>query len=88
MTSAIQIVITILYLIIPFVTCQFTNLPDVPPGVFNASTRIEIQSTFEAAWDALTRFPAYENWNPFVRLGLHVGVSLSRSNVHPESLLS
>ncbi|OAL56736.1 hypothetical protein IQ07DRAFT_638144 [Pyrenochaeta sp. DS3sAY3a] len=51
---------------------QYTNLPEVPPGVFIASTRIEINSTKGAAWDALTRFPDYPEWNPFVRLALVV----------------
>ncbi|KAH7126859.1 hypothetical protein B0J11DRAFT_412255, partial [Dendryphion nanum] len=44
-----------------------TNLPVVAPGVFNVSARIEIQSTTAAAWEALTNFPEYPNWNPFVR---------------------
>lgn len=46
---------------------QVTNLPDVPPGVFTAGTRLEINSTTTAAWNALTDFPAYAEWNPFVR---------------------
>ncbi|KAJ4384071.1 hypothetical protein N0V86_000916 [Didymella sp. IMI 355093] len=45
----------------------FTNLPDVPQGVFKASTRIEIRSNKHAAWKALTEFPNYSVWNPFVR---------------------
>ncbi|KAH7402723.1 hypothetical protein BKA66DRAFT_436125 [Pyrenochaeta sp. MPI-SDFR-AT-0127] len=48
-------------------TCTYTNLPDVPPGVFEVSTRIEIFSTKRAAWDALTNFRDYADWNPFVR---------------------
>jgi hypothetical protein len=51
---------------------DFTNLPDVPQGVFNASTRIEICSTIPAAWHALTHFPAYPDWNPFVRTAIVV----------------
>jgi hypothetical protein len=47
---------------------QYTNLPDVTPGVFNVSARIEIDHTnMTAAWDALTNFPDYPKWNPFVR---------------------
>jgi hypothetical protein len=49
------------------VLAQVSNLPDVEPGVFNASTRIEIETTTSAVWDALTNFPAYAEWNPFVR---------------------
>ncbi|KAJ8107169.1 hypothetical protein OPT61_g9049 [Boeremia exigua] len=48
----------------------FTNLPDVAPGVFNVSTRIEIRSNERAAWDALTNFPEYPEWNPFVRASI------------------
>ncbi|KAJ4992746.1 hypothetical protein SVAN01_01792 [Stagonosporopsis vannaccii] len=50
----------------------FTNLPDVPLGVFNVSTRIEIRSTRNAAWKALTDFPKYPEWNPFVRASIMV----------------
>lgn len=46
---------------------EYTNLPDVPPGVFNATARIEIKTTVDAAWDVLTDFPNYAAWNPFVR---------------------
>ncbi|KAF2275837.1 uncharacterized protein EI97DRAFT_450658 [Westerdykella ornata] len=46
---------------------QFINLPEVPPGVFNVSTRLELRTTTTAVWDALTNFPAYADWNPFVR---------------------
>lgn len=49
-----------------------TNLPDVLPGVFNVSTRIEIRSTKHAAWKALTDFPKYPEWNPFVRASVMV----------------
>ena len=49
------------------ILAQNTNLPSVAPGVFNVSTRIEIQTTTSAVWDALTDFPAYAEWNPFVR---------------------
>ncbi|KAF2692010.1 hypothetical protein K458DRAFT_243751, partial [Lentithecium fluviatile CBS 122367] len=51
---------------------EYTNLPDVPPGVFNVSARTEIESTVAAAWDALTNFPAYAEWNPFVRYAIMV----------------
>lgn len=56
-----------LVLYLPVVFCQVTNLPDVPPGLFNASARIEIESTASAAWEVLTNFPNYADWNPFVR---------------------
>ncbi|KAL5418511.1 hypothetical protein PMIN03_000991 [Paraphaeosphaeria minitans] len=47
---------------------QYTNLPDVAPGLFNVSARIQIDNTnISAAWDALTNFPDYPKWNPFVR---------------------
>jgi hypothetical protein len=48
---------------------QSTNLPDVAPGVFNVSAQLELQTTTSAVWDALTDFPAYASWNPFVRCG-------------------
>ncbi|KAF2022265.1 hypothetical protein BU24DRAFT_405146 [Aaosphaeria arxii CBS 175.79] len=52
--------------------CQ-TNLPDVPPGVFTASARIVIyNTTTAAAWEALTNFPKYPDWNPFVRSSIVV----------------
>jgi hypothetical protein len=54
------------------VFATFTNLPDVPPGVFNVSTRIEIKSTKHAAWHALTDFAGYPDWNPFVRAAVMV----------------
>ena len=50
----------------------YTNLPDVPEGVFNVSTRIEIRSNKHAAWRALTDFPKYPEWNPFVRASIMV----------------
>jgi hypothetical protein len=45
----------------------YTNLPDAAPGVFNVSIRTTIRSTLPAAWDALTDFSSYPDWNPFVR---------------------
>jgi hypothetical protein len=51
---------------------EYTNLPDVPPGVFNASARIEIQTTVTAAWETLTNFRSYPEWNPFVRYAVAV----------------
>lgn len=50
------------------VVAQKSNLPAVAPGVFNVSTRIEIQTSTDRVWHALTNFPAYAEWNPFVRL--------------------
>ena len=58
--------VTLSSLAVLCVTAQ-TNLPDVPPGVFNASARIEINTTVDALWSAITNFPAYPDWNPFVR---------------------
>ncbi|KAF1974425.1 hypothetical protein BU23DRAFT_461729 [Bimuria novae-zelandiae CBS 107.79] len=55
---------------------QSTNLPDVAPGVFNVTARIEIENTsVEAAWNALSDFPKYPNWNPFVRSQIAVDAS-------------
>ncbi|KAF7974368.1 hypothetical protein HWV62_21132 [Athelia sp. TMB] len=45
-----------------------TNLPPVASGVFNASTRIEINAPIDVAWQALLDFPSYPNWNPFGKL--------------------
>ena len=56
-----------LLLAVAQVSAEFTNLPDVPPGVFNVSARLEIATTKQAIWDALTDFPNYAVWNPFVR---------------------
>ncbi|KAF2797028.1 hypothetical protein K505DRAFT_270275 [Melanomma pulvis-pyrius CBS 109.77] len=72
MTRTLQIAIALFCVATSPVLSQFTNLPEVPPGIFTASTRIEIQSTAAAAWDALTNFPAYANWNPFVRAAIVV----------------
>ncbi|KAF2476566.1 uncharacterized protein BDR25DRAFT_210741 [Lindgomyces ingoldianus] len=52
---------------IPPVTSQSSNLPSVPPGIFTVSTRIEIKTTTSLTWQALTNFPSYPDWNPFVR---------------------
>lgn len=52
---------------------QPTNLPNVAPGLFNVSARIEIENTsLDAAWDTLTDFPNYPKWNPFVRSSIAV----------------
>jgi len=56
---------------------EYTNLPEAPPGLFTTSARIEIQTTVTAAWDTLTDFPSYAEWNPFVRYA----VVLSPTNV-------
>lgn len=44
-----------------------TNLPPLEPGVFNVSTRAEINASPDAAWAAAMNFSDYPNWNPFVR---------------------
>lgn len=68
-----------LLLLLPFVLAQstpepYTNLP--PPsknGLFTASTRILIcNTTTSLAWAALTNFPNYADWNPFVRAAIVV----------------
>jgi hypothetical protein len=53
---------------------EYTNLPPPSsPGVFTASTRITIHNTsVPLAWAALTNFPAYASWNPFVRSAIVV----------------
>ena len=69
----LQLFLTLLLLLQTIgVYSTFTNLPEVPQGVFNASTRIEIHSTTNAAWKALTDFPSYPDWNPFVRASIMV----------------
>ena len=55
----------VLLLSITSAIAQSTNLPEVPPGVFNVSARIEIEHTSLAlAWDALTDFPTYPKLVP------------------------
>lgn len=54
---------------------SYTNLPEVPPGVFNVSAHVEITSTVDAAWDALTNLPRYPDWNPFVRSALAISAT-------------
>jgi hypothetical protein len=58
-------------------TEDYTNLPPpTSPGIFTASTRILISnSSVSAAWSALTNFPAYSTWNPFVRSAIVVSPS-------------
>ncbi|KAH6620026.1 hypothetical protein C7974DRAFT_457846 [Boeremia exigua] len=64
------------------VLSTFTNLPAVPQGIFNVSTRIEIHSNKIAAWEALTDFPRYPEWNPFVRAS--VMVSPGNATLHDQ----
>lgn len=66
--------VAILLLLIQSVSVlsAFTNLPDVPAGVFNVSTRLEIRSNRNDAWGALTDFAKYPEWNPFVRASVMV----------------
>jgi hypothetical protein len=44
-----------------------TNLPPATPGVFSAQSSIIINGPIETVWDMLLDFPAYPDWNPFVR---------------------
>lgn len=60
-------VILLAALHISHVTSEYSNLPDVPPGIFEAGTRVEIHTTVAAAWRTLTTFRDYADWNPFVR---------------------
>ncbi|KAH8719456.1 hypothetical protein GQ44DRAFT_712405 [Phaeosphaeriaceae sp. PMI808] len=61
----------------------YTNLPDVPPGLFTSQARVEIHNTtLQAAWNALNDFSSYPDWNPFVRSALAVdakNISLERN---------
>ncbi|KAF1838766.1 hypothetical protein BDW02DRAFT_564621 [Decorospora gaudefroyi] len=54
----------------PLIASEYTNLPNVPPGVFEVSTRTEISTTLSAAWHTLIDFPNYAAWNPFVRTSI------------------
>ncbi|ORY02475.1 hypothetical protein BCR34DRAFT_493170 [Clohesyomyces aquaticus] len=63
----ITLLVVVVLLTSHAVTSQTSNLPDAPPGVFTASTSIEINTTLSAAWSRLTDFPNYSDWNPFVR---------------------
>ncbi|KAF2823219.1 hypothetical protein CC86DRAFT_372250 [Ophiobolus disseminans] len=55
-----------------FVTSsQATNLPPAPSGgMFTVDTRVVINSTAAAAYQALIDFPNYASWNPFVRAAI------------------
>lgn len=64
------------------VPADYTNLPSVRPGVFNAQTRIHLTTTVPAVWSALTNFPLYPTWNPFVRSAV-VAIPLN-STVPPQ----
>lgn len=44
-----------------------TNLPPPTPGVFTAQSSILIAGPIETVWNVLLDFPAYPDWNPFVR---------------------
>ncbi|KAF2876935.1 hypothetical protein BDV95DRAFT_558101 [Massariosphaeria phaeospora] len=68
--STLRITFSLLLHSLPGVTCQYLNLPDVPPGVFTVGTSLEIASNKSAAWAALTNFPDYADWNPFVRAAI------------------
>ena len=56
-----------LYLHVTIAISEYTNLPPVPPGLFEVNTRIEINTTLSAAYNTLCDFPNYASWNPFVR---------------------
>ncbi|KAF5350808.1 hypothetical protein D9758_010400 [Tetrapyrgos nigripes] len=47
-----------------------SHLPPVNPGLFSAHASILINGTVQEVWDVLTDFPAYREWNPFVRSAL------------------
>jgi hypothetical protein len=68
----LNIVMLLLLLQAISVFSAYRNLPDVPQGIFNVSTRIEIRSNKHAAWRALTDFPKYPEWNPFVRASIMI----------------
>ncbi|RDB24897.1 hypothetical protein Hypma_007964 [Hypsizygus marmoreus] len=50
-----------------FTSAQTINLPTLKPGIFEASARIEIDAPLLDVWNVLLDFPAYSEWNPFVR---------------------
>ncbi|KAF2738475.1 hypothetical protein EJ04DRAFT_53259 [Polyplosphaeria fusca] len=61
-----------------------TNLPDVPPGVFNVSARIAIQASKCAAWDVLNDLPKYSEWNPYTRSAIMVTLdNMTLTNQRP-----
>jgi hypothetical protein len=64
-------------LLLPFTVAQSTQYTNLPPpsfpGLFSASTRILIHNTStSAAYAALSNFPLYSTWNPFVRSAIVV----------------
>lgn len=65
--ARLSAILALLSALILAVSCEFTNLPTVPQGVFNVSACIEINGTAAAAWDAICDLPSYPDWNPFVR---------------------
>ena len=54
------------------VFAQTSNLPNLEPGVFQASANISINAPLLDVWRTLLDFPAYAEWNPFVRSVLPV----------------
>jgi hypothetical protein len=72
-----------LYSHVTIVISEYTNPPPVPPGLFEVSTRIEINATLTAAYNTLCDFPYYASWNPFVRYAVVTSpdnITLSRTN--------
>lgn len=62
----------ILMLFFAFISATFaldppSNLPPAPEGVFTVSGSSIINADVDAAWNLLTNFTNYPNWNPFVR---------------------
>ncbi|KAF2197003.1 hypothetical protein GQ43DRAFT_444613 [Delitschia confertaspora ATCC 74209] len=65
---------------------QQTNLPPITDGVFAVSASIELNTTRDALWNALTDFPKYPEWNPFVRSAVmtnKLGIPLPADQQHP-----
>ena len=72
------------------VTSEYSNLPDVPPGLFEASTRIKINATLSAAYNTLCDFPNYSSWIPSsaTPLSPHLTISPCETNDLPKASCS
>ncbi|KAG6837811.1 hypothetical protein H0H93_016179 [Arthromyces matolae] len=49
------------------VAAQTSNLPYIAPGIFQAAANISIDAPLLTVWNVILDFPAYPDWNPFVR---------------------